>query len=299
MRALVTGAQGFVGLHLVRHLRASGDEVLGVDRADVDVTDLEQVRAVVAAFAPDVVYHLAALTHVGDSWADPVEYTRVNVLGTKFLLDAVHDAASAATLVLVSSADVYGVVAESDLPIREDFRVAPANPYASSKVEAEHVAHDAVRQRDQSVVIARPFNHLGPGQSERFVIPALAGRLIDAVADGRSEIAVGELDVRRDFSDVRDVVRAYRLLALYGARGETYQVASGTDVSLAEIAAELVETLAPGVALVRDDALVRPVEIPVMRGSFERLHDATGWETTIPMSQSLRDVIDDLRVRRG
>ena len=299
MRALVTGSQGFVGHHLVQHLSASGDEVLGVDRGDVDVTDAPQVRAVVETFAPDVVYHLAALTHVGDSWADPVEYTRVNVLGTKFLLDAVFDAASAATVVLVSSADVYGVVEESDLPIREDFRVAPANPYASSKVEAEHVAHDAVRQRDQSVVIARPFNHVGPGQSERFVIPALVGRLLDALAEGRDQIAVGELNVRRDFSDVRDVVRAYRLLALYGARGETYHVASGQDSSLTDIAAELVDSLAPGVALVRDESLVRPVEIAVMRGSFERLHDATGWEPLISMGQSLHDVIVDLRARRG
>lgn len=299
MRALVTGARGFVGGHLVTHLTSSGDEVLGVDRAELDVTDFDQVRAVVSAFAPDIVFHLAALTHVGDSWADPVEYTRVNVLGTKFLLDAVHEGATSATVVLVSSADVYGVVAESDLPIHEDFRVSPANPYASSKVEAEHVAHEAVRQRDQSVLIARPFNHLGPGQSERFVIPALVGRLLDALAEGANEIRVGDLSVRRDFSDVRDVVRAYRLLALYGARGETYHVASGHDVALIDIAHELVDTLAPGVALVRDESLVRPVEIPVMRGSIERLHDATGWEPTTSLSASLRDVIADLHARRG
>lgn len=299
MRAFVTGSEGFVGRHLIRHLELSGDHVVGVDRDDVDVTDLDQVRAAILAASPDVVYHLAALTHVGESWADPVEYTRVNVLGTKYLLDAVHEATAGATVVLVSSADVYGVVSEADLPIHEDFRVAPANPYASSKVEAEHVAHEVVRQRDQSVVIARPFNHVGPGQSERFVVPALVSRLLDAVRDGLDEIAVGDLSTRRDFSDVRDVVRAYRLLAQYGTRGETYNVASDHDVALADIAAQLVEELAPRVRLVPDESLMRPVEIPVMRGSFDRLHEATGWEPAIPLSRSLHDVIEDLRARRA
>jgi GDP-4-dehydro-6-deoxy-D-mannose reductase len=298
VRALVTGSEGFVGRHLIRHLELSGDEVVGVDRVNVDVTDLEQMRSALRAAAPEVVYHLAALTHVGESWSDPVEYTRVNVLGTKYVLDAAHEVAPDATVILVSSADVYGVVSESDLPIYEDFRVSPANPYASSKVEAEHVAREAVRLRDQSVIIARPFNHLGPGQSTRFVVPALVSRLLDAVRDGLEEIAVGDLSTRRDFSDVRDVVRAYRLLAQYGSSDGPYNVASGHDVGLEEIAHQLVDELAPGIRLVPDESLMRPVEIPVMRGSYERLHEATGWEPTIALSRSLRDVIEDLRSSR-
>ena len=183
VKALVTGAEGFVGRHLIAHLLERGDNAIGVDR-DFDVTDASIIHEVLARTTPDVIYHLAALTNVGDSWGDPVEFTRVNVLGTKNVLDAAHAVVPSATVLIVSSSDVYGVVHAEDLPLHETFRVAPANPYASSKVEAEHVAHDAFRTRGQRVLIARPFNHVGPGQSEQFVRPALVGRLLDAKQRG-------------------------------------------------------------------------------------------------------------------
>jgi GDP-4-dehydro-6-deoxy-D-mannose reductase len=298
MRALVTGANGFVGRHLLAHLSQYGDSATGVDR-DCDVTDSSSVLAVLERTRPEVIYHLAALTHVGDSWKNPVEFTRVNVIGTKNVLDAARAVVPDATVVLVSSADVYGIVREEELPIHETFRVAPANPYASSKVEAEHVAHDSYRMWGQRVVIARPFNHVGPGQSVQFVVPALVDRLLEALETGADEIPVGDLSTRRDFSDVRDVVRAYRLLDQYGVAGEVYNVASGHDVGLDDIAAQLVESIAPGVRLVRDESLLRPVEVPVMRGSFDKIHEVCGWEPTIPLATSLRDVIEDLRRRRA
>jgi GDP-4-dehydro-6-deoxy-D-mannose reductase len=298
VRAFVTGADGFVGRHLLAHLAERGDDATGVDR-DCDVTDSNSVLAALERARPDVIYHLAALTHVGDSWKNPVEFTRVNVLGTKNVLDAARAVVPDATVVLVSSADVYGVVREVDLPIHETFRVAPANPYSSSKVEAEHVAHDSHRVWGQRVIIARPFNHVGPGQSVHFVVPALVDRLLGALESGADEIPVGDLSTRRDFSDVRDVVRAYRLLDQYGVAGEVYNVASGHDVGLDDIAAQLVESIAPGVRLVRDETLLRPVEVPVMRGSFEKIHEVSGWEPTIPLATSLRDVIDDVRGRRA
>ena len=190
MRALVTGANGFVGRHLTTHLRESGDQVVGVDR-ECDVTDATSVRAAIEGARPEVIYHLAALTHVGESWDNPVGFTRVNVLGTKNVLDAAFAVVPEATVVFVSSADVYGVVGEADLPLIETFRVAPANPYSSSKVEAERVAHEAFRARDQRIIVTRPFNHVGPGQSVQFVVPALVSRLMDALDEGRDEIPVG------------------------------------------------------------------------------------------------------------
>lgn len=297
MKALVTGAHGFVGRHLHAHLAERGDDVVAVDR-ESDVTDSSGVRELLEQCTPDVIYHLAALTYVGDSWKDPVEFTRVNVLGTKNVLDAAHAVVPDATVILVSSADVYGVVGEGDLPLTETFRVAPANPYASSKVEAERVAHDAFRHWGQRVIVARPFNHIGPGQSLNFVVPAIAKRLLDAVATGAHSIAVGELSTRRDFSDVRDVVRAYRLLDQYGVAGEIYNVASGHDVGLDEIAARLVELIAPSMTLVTDTSLLRPVDLPVSRGSFEKLHEVSGWEPTIALETSLLDVVADMRQRR-
>ncbi|MGH3733770.1 MAG: GDP-mannose 4,6-dehydratase [Acidimicrobiales bacterium] len=297
MRALVTGSNGFVARHLIRHLLESGDEVQGIDR-EVDVTDELAMRGVFESFRPEVTYHLAALTHVGESWEHANEFTRVNVVGTHRVLDAAFEAVATSTTIVVSTSEVYGIVSAHDQPLRETFRVAPVNPYAASKVEAEHVAHDAMRLRGQRVVIARPFNHLGPGQSSNFVVPALVTRLLDAVDSGDGEILVGDLSTRRDFCDARDVVRAYRLLAQFGGTGEVYNVASGHDVALSDIAAQLVQRLAPDVALVIDPSLLRPVEIPVFRGSFQKLHEATGWEPEISLAQTLDDVISDLVVQR-
>jgi GDP-4-dehydro-6-deoxy-D-mannose reductase len=297
MRALVTGSKGFVAQHLTAHLLRHGDEVLGIDR-EVDVTDEVAVRKVFRAYRPDVTYHLAALTHVGESWDHANEFTRVNVVGTHRVLDAAFDAVPSSTTVVVSTSEVYGIVGEEDQPLRETFRVAPANPYSSSKVEAEHVAHDAMRLRGQRVVIARPFNHLGPGQSTNFVVPALVTRLLDARERGDDHIAVGDLSTRRDFSDVRDVVRAYRLLAQFGLSGEVYNIASGHDVALSDIAAQLVSQLAPDVALVVDTSLLRPVDIPVFRGSYVKLNEATGWSPQIPLHQTIEDVVSDVIARR-
>ena len=296
MRALVTGSNGFVGRHLARHLRESGDEVHGIDR-ERDVTDERSMHEVFEWFAPDVTYHLAALTHVGESWDNVEEFTRVNVVGTQRVLDAAFSANPAGITVLVSSSEVYGITRPEDQPLRESARVAPANPYSASKVEAERVAKDAQRIRAQRVVIARPFNHLGPGQAPTFVVPALVSRLLEAAQHGDREIPVGDLTTRRDFCDVRDVVRAYRLLGERGVAGEVYNVASGVDVSLSDIAAQLVAELAPEVSLVVDPTLLRPVEVPVSRGSAEKIREATGWRATIPLSVTLKDIIDDQRAR--
>lgn len=299
MRALVTGSNGFVGRHLTMHLERSGDDVVGVDRDEGDVTDAEAMLRVMEDVRPEVVFHLAALTHVGESWNNASEYTRVNVVGTQRVLDAAYDVVPEAVTVVISSADVYGIVDESALPLTESQRVAPANPYSSSKVEAEHVALEATRLRDQRVIIARPFNHLGPGQATSFVVPALASRLLDAAEAGEGTIAVGDLSPRRDFSDVRDVVRAYRLLASGGVSGEVYNVATGRDVAIGDVASQMAELLALEVTFVQDATLLRPVELPVLRGDHQKLTRATDWAPVIALSDSLRDVIDDLRIRRG
>ena len=292
MSVVVTGAGGFVGRHLVAHLRAEGEQVVALDR-ETDVTDRDALGARLRDVAPDVVYPLAALSHVGESWRDPGAYARVNVTGTRHVLAAARESGGDPLVVVVSSADVYGVVDERDLPLDESYPPAPANPYAASKLEAERVAREAARQ-GQRVVIVRPFNHVGPGQAPSFVVPALARRLLAARESGHDEVAVGDLSARRDFTDVRDVVRAYRLLARRAPSGETYHVASGRDVSIAEVAHELARRILPEARLVRDEALVRPVELPVLRGDATKIRDLTGWEPTISLSRSLDDVVASL-----
>jgi GDP-4-dehydro-6-deoxy-D-mannose reductase len=221
------------------------------------------------------------------------------VLGTRNLLECAREVVPDSIVVVISSANVYGVVRIEDLPLVETFRVAPSDPYGSSKVGAELAALDAVRDYGSRVVIARPFNHIGPGQSDTFVVPAIVNRLLESLENETDEIVVGDLTTRRDFCDVRDVVRAYRLLAERGVSGEVYNVASGHDVSLQDIANQLVAEVAPHVRLVRDEELLRPAEIQVLCGSYEKLRARTGWEPTIPLSQSLRDVVADMRLRRS
>ena len=292
MRAVITGAAGFVGRHLAVHLGSMGDDVVSVDR-DHDVTDTDDITSVVKSAMPDVVYHLAALSHVGASWGDPSDVLRVNVLGTSSVLAAARTAAPETLVVVVSSAEVYGVVTPAELPLGEEAELRPATPYAASKAAAELVALQAWRGYGQRVVVARPFNHIGPGQAPTFLVPALAKRLVEARATRTSEVPTGALVTRRDFTDVRDVVRAYRLLAERGQPGTVYNVCSGVDVAISDVAARLVELIFPAATLIEDPALRRPVDIPVLRGDPSRLRAATGWAPAITLDETLRDVVAD------
>jgi GDP-4-dehydro-6-deoxy-D-mannose reductase len=246
---------------------------------------------VVAAAAPDAVYHLAALTHVGESWEVPAEVLRVNVLGTAAVLAAARRLANAPTVLVVSSAEVYGIVAEGDLPLTEAQTLSPVTPYAASKAAAEQVALQAWRGYGQPVVVVRPFNHVGPGQAPTFAVSALARRIVEAQRAGQQTLPVGSLTTRRDFTDVRDVVRAYRLLIERGEPGSVYNVCSGHDVAVAEVAARLLSLAGTELELVTDPALVRPVDVPVLRGDPGKLEGVTGWKPEIPLDDTLADVL--------
>lgn len=298
MRALITGGGGFVGGWLADHLRASGDEVVAVD-AETDVTDADAVAGAVAAAAPDAVYHLAARTHVGESWREPLDVLRVNVLGTAAVLGAARRHAPDACVVVVSSAEVYGQVEERDLPIGEGAPVRPASPYAASKAAAEHVALQAWRGYGQPVVVVRPFNHVGPGQAPTFAVPAIAARVLDAVRRHDTTLRVGTVSTRRDFTDVRDVVRAYRLLVERGERGAVYNVCSGRAVAIEDVARRLMALCGVELELAVDPELVRPVDVPVLVGDPGRLGAATGWRPRIALDDTLGAVLDDARARAG
>ena len=290
VRALITGGQGFVGHHLEQHLVANGDDVVSLD-LETDVTDVESVGAAITRAKPDVIYHLAALSHVGDSWSDPSKVLTVNIIGTANVLAGARRLDGDPMIVVVSSAEVYGIVSPEELPLKETSPIAPASPYAASKAAAEQVALQAARGFDQRVVVVRPFNHVGPGQAPIFAVPALAKRILEATATGAKHLDVGNLSTRRDFTDVRDVVRAYRALATSGISGEIYNVASGVDVSIQEIVDRLLVIAGASLECVLDPALFRPVDVPVLRGNFDRLHEATGWLPEIPLEQTLRDVM--------
>ena len=277
MRALVTGARGFVGSWLTAHLVEPGTRSSAIDH-EVDITDGEAVRAAWSTAAPDVVYHLAALANVGESWADPAEVLRVNAVGTLHVLEA----ARACTHPPPGPRDQFGRGLRSGpeqlLPVTEDAPLAPVTPYAASKVAAEYLGVQAHLAYGLPVLRMRPFNHVGPGQSSAFVVSALAERIVEARRSGAASIVTGNLTARRDLTDVRDVVRAYRLLAsvAWPVRSTTCAAVatwpsprwpggcSGWPVSICEFEP--------------DPALARPVDVPVVRGDYAKLHAATGWE---------------------
>lgn len=289
MKALVTGAHGFVGPYLTAHLESMGDEVVGVD-TDMDIVDAEAVRARLADEMPDVVYHLAAASHVGDSWHAPTEVLRINTEGTLNVLLAA-DEAGAERVVIIGSAEQYGQVPESMLPITEDTPLRPVSPYGASKAAAEMLGSYMVRGRDFPVVLVRAFNHLGPGQSDRLVGPALARQVAENERRGREEILAGDLSPRRDFTDVRDVVRAYRLLAERGVAGEAYNVCSGRAIAIRELADALIGLAASPMKVVLDPERLRPVDVPVVLGDNAKIARDTGWTPQIPLEQTVADIL--------
>jgi GDP-4-dehydro-6-deoxy-D-mannose reductase len=287
MRALVTGAGGFVGGYLTAHLEASGDDV--VDPA-VDVTDGDAVRRAVAEAAPDAVYHLAAASHVGSSWAAPVEVLRVNTEGTLNVLLACSDAGVHRVL-SVGSAEEYGLVRPEQLPLVEETALRPVSPYGASKAAAELLALQAHLGRGLGVVMVRPFNHLGPGQSDRLVASTLAHQVARNEVEGSDVILAGDLSPRRDFTDVRDVVRAYRLLVERGEPGTVYNVCSGRAVAAQEVADHFLGHATRPMHLEVDPDRLRPVDLPALQGDPSRLRAATGWQPEIPLEQTLADVL--------
>ena len=293
MRALVTGATGFVGRHLVAYLAAAGDEVA---ISEAEITEPEALEADFRDGRPDAVYHLAAQADVQASFTDPAATLRINVEGTFNVLEAAQRA-GAKRVVAISSADVYGRVEPASLPVEEAAAMRPVTPYGASKAAAEMVCVQAGLGRGLDVIRARAFNHLGPGQSDRFVAAALASRVAANERSGAEEVRVGNLQARRDFTDVRDVVRAYRLLAERGAPGEAYNVCSGTARAISELAEALIARARHPMRLAADGDLLRPVDVAEARGDPSKLHDATGWRPEVPLEQTLEDLLDFWRCR--
>jgi GDP-4-dehydro-6-deoxy-D-mannose reductase len=291
MHLLLTGVGGFVGSRLARLLLAHGERVSGtffdeVPRApgvtlyEADLLDAAAMAAAVRAAAPDAVVHLAGLSHVGESWTRMAEYFRVNVLGTENLLAA----AAGRRVVVASSAEVYGVVPESEQPIGEQRQLDPRTPYALTKAAAERLA------LGRGAVVARCFNLVGPGQSARFALPAFAAQLA-AIARGEREavLRVGNLSARRDFVHVDDGAEAYRLLAERGRPGETYNLASGRAFSLAEALDRLVGIAGVPARIEIDPERVRAVDLPLLAGDAGRLR-ALGWKPRRGLDEALADL---------
>jgi len=312
MRVLITGATGFVGTHLRRHLLSSTDwEIVGTafpgppagptpgSREELillDLRDAEATQTALAESSPDYVVHLAAQAHVPTAYKDPWATLQNNILGQLNLFESCRALKIDPRIIVIGSGEEYGRAAQADLPLVEDHPLRPENPYSVSKVTQDVMGYQYFISYGLPVIRVRPFNHVGPGQSSRFVLPAFASQVAE-IEGGRREplLRVGNLAPERDFTDVRDVVRAYRLLLLHGTVGEVYNVASGRPYAIQSIVDELRAISSTEIKIEVDPERYRPADIPVIYGSADKLRRDTGWTAKIPMSQTIDDVLAEWR----
>lgn len=292
MTTLVTGHQGFVGQYLLQAPATCG--LVAEGGLAVDLLDLPALADSIAASRPDAVVHLAAQTAVPDAFGDPVATYNANFIGTHNLLSALKRVGFKGRFLFVSTAEVYGQVADEDLPTIETASAAPLNPYAVSKLAAENLCQYWNRVEGIDVVIARPFNHIGPGQSIRFAIADFA-KSIAEIQLGRSDaiLKVGDLDVTRDFTDVRDVAAAYLVMLQKAERGATYNVCSGIERHIRQAVESLAAIAGVRIDIQQESARFRKASQRRSCGDSSLLKAHTGWQPKISWQQSLNDIFND------
>jgi len=307
---LVTGVGGFVGPHLARALVARGAEVhglgLGAPPADApvasfrecDLADGAGLGDAFAAVAPAVVVHLAGQSSAARSFVEPEETFRANLGGTRAVLEAVLAAAPRARVVIVTTSEIYGPCTAPGERVREDAPFRPVSPYGRSKAEADELARSFGAEHDMDVVRARPFGHAGPGQTPRFVIPGWAQQIARIEAGlGEAVLRVGDLEIVRDLSDVRDVVEGYCALIERARTGEAYNLCRGEGVRLADVVQRFAAMARVPVRIERDPQRMRPADLPVLVGDPTRMRVECGWQVTIPLERTLAEVLEEWRAR--
>lgn len=304
-KALVTGALGFAGRHLLAELERQTDwDSIGLVRGHgtptgrerlltCDLRDAELVGRVIAHHRPDVVFHLAAQSYVPKAFAAPGETIANNVSAQVNLLEACRAAGLDASILIVGSSEEYGQIRPEDVPVSEDQPFRPVNPYAVSKIAQDMLGLQYALSYGLRIIRVRPFNHFGPGQSDRFVLSSFARQVAEAELRRIEPVVLtGNLDARRDFLDVRDVVRAYRMLIEFGQPGEVYNVASGVAHRIGDLLDQLISQTTVAIDVRLDPARMRPSDIPVVAGDASKLRATTGWEPQYSVDQSLHDTLD-------
>lgn len=311
MRILITGITGFVGSHLAEWALAQGAEVVGSLRwrsktehiehlrdrltlVESDLRDVLSVRTLLAEARPDWIIHLAAQSFVAASWQTPVETFYTNVISQMNLFEVMRQLDASARFLVIGSSEEYGLVYPDELPIRETNALRPLSPYAVSKVAQDLMGWQYFKSYGMHIVRARAFNHDGPRRGETFATSNFAKQVAEIEAGLREPVVhVGDLKPTRDFSDVRDIVRGYWLLLERGTPGEVYNLCSGVDWSIERVLTFLIgQSTAPGIEVRQDPARLRPSDVPILRGSAEKVRTAVGWRGTIPLEKTLTDLLE-------
>ena len=307
MKALVIGAAGFVGPYLCRNLLDNGFDVLATKLenenskgefkfVNLNILKKEEIDALLEEFAPDVIFHLAAQSSVKLSWEKPQLTFSINVIGAINLLESVKEFASNAKVVLIGSGEEYGQIDQSKLPVKEDAKIEANNFYAVSKATQNSIGRIYAKAYGLNVVSVRAFNHIGVGQLDTFVIPSFCKQVVEIEKTNKpGVIKVGNLSSKRDFTDVRDIVNAYRLVALKGKSGETYNVGSGHSYKIEDLLNIILSLTNASVKVEIDPARFRPVDTPEVRADISKLVKDTGYKVEHDLKDTIKEIMDSYR----
>lgn len=301
MKALITGSEGFVGKYLRAELEAHGYDVTGLDLAPgektvaVNLLEAEKVDALLEEMRPEVIFHLAGQANVGLSWKKPAMTMEINLIAAVNLMEAARKHCPGCAIVLVGSSDEYGNLKEKGQLVSEETPLQPMTPYAISKIAQEQTGQAYAKAYGMKICMTRSFNHGGAGQKPGFMIPDFAQGIVKAERGEADAVCVGNLSSKRDFTHVKDIVRAYRLIAEKGKAGEIYNVGSGKTYSAQEVLDRLIVLAKAPVAVKQDPARMRPSDTPVICCDHSKLTRDTGWEPEIPLDEILKDTLEYYR----
>ncbi|TBL81747.1 GDP-mannose 4,6-dehydratase [Paenibacillus thalictri] len=309
MKALITGISGFVGSHMAEFLLQKGVEVYGTIRhrsrmnhiqhllddihlVECELRDPFSVETLIEDAKPDLIFHLAAQSFVPTSWNSPIDTIHNNVAGEVNIFEAIRRLGIDCKIQLACSSEEYGHVNPDEVPIKETNPIRPLSPYAISKVAQEYLGYQYFKSYGLKTVMTRTFNHTGPRRGENFVTSNFAKQIAD-IEKGKKDpvIHVGNLQAKRDFTDVRDVVRAYWLALEKGVVGETYNIASGTCYTIEEVLHKLLSYSKVQITVEEDPARLRPSDVEILLGDYSKFHQQTGWKPEIPFEQTMEDLL--------